>query len=322
MLSHRIGGRGDRLELLEPGELGDVDLAGELAADRVVECEAPLEVAAGQRPGPGEGLAAALPKEHAERLVPHLQDHGERDMCGGGALHRYTQRGRFSIIRQKPRHEAHRAPDTRPQRRSAAQRRRPDANAGRGACARGGAQRGDPRAQLSGARGAGRGPLRGGLARPLSQGGRDRRGRHRLLRRPLHGRDGFDPVARQDGPAARPRRRLLARGLDQRTAAARLEGKAPGRHRRHVREHDRGGEGGDRLLLHVGERGRRGAPHLRRARRRHRDPLRPGHVARRLRREDDRAAHARVGRRVPRARRHPPRRHRRRAGRAPGAPSS
>ena len=122
----------------------------------------------------------------------------------------------------------------------------------------------------------------------------------------------------QDGPAARPRRRLLARGLDHRAAAARLEGKAPGRHRRHVREHDRRGEGRDRLLLHVGERGRRRAAHLRRARRRHGDPVRPGHVARRLRREDDRAAHARVGRRVPRARRHPPRRHRRRAGRAPG----
>ena len=36
------------------------------------------------------------------------------------------------------------------------------------------------------------------------------------------------------------------------------------------------------------------------------DPVRPGHVAGRLRREGARPAHARVGRRVPRARRHPP----------------
>ena len=46
--------------------------------------------------------------------------------------------------------------------------------------------------------------------------------------------------------------------------------------------------------------------HLPRARRRHRDPVRPGHVPRRLRREADRPQDARVGRRVPRARRHPP----------------
>ena len=88
----------------------------------------------------------------------------------------------------------------------------------------------------------------------------------------------------QDGPAARPRRRLLARRLDHRRPAARVEGRAPGRDRRHVREHDRRGEGRDRLLLHVVERGPGGGAHLPRARRRHRDPVRPGHVAGRLRR--------------------------------------
>ena len=67
-------------------------------------------------------------------------------------------------------------------------------------------------------------------------------------------------------------------------AAARLEGQAPGRDRRHVREHDGRGEGGDRLLLHVVERGPGGRAHLPRARPRHRDPVRPGHVARRVRR--------------------------------------
>ena len=46
--------------------------------------------------------------------------------------------------------------------------------------------------------------------------------------------------------------------------------------------------------------------HPARARRGRRDPLRPRHVPRRLRREDDRARAARLGRRVPRARGHPP----------------
>ena len=45
--------------------------------------------------------------------------------------------------------------------------------------------------------------------------------------------------------------------------------------------------------------------HLPRARRRHRDPVRAGHVPRRLRREGDRPPDARLGRRVPRARRDP-----------------
>ena len=62
----------------------------------------------------------------------------------------------------------------------------------------------------------------------------------------------------------------------------------------------------------------RGRAHLPRARRGHRDPLRPRHVPRRLRREDDRPADARVGRRVPRPRRHPPARHHDDARRAPG----
>ena len=101
-------------------------------------------------------------------------------------------------------------------------------------------------------------------------------------------------------------------------AAARLEGQAPRRDRRDVRQHHGRGQGGDRLLRDVGQRGRGGRPHLPRARRRRRDPLRPGHVPRRLRREDARPQDARVGRRVPRARRDPPARHHRDARRAPG----
>ena len=57
---------------------------------------------------------------------------------------------------------------------------------------------------------------------------------------------------------------------------------------RHVRQHLGGGQGRDRLLLHLVERRQGGRAHLARARPRHRDPLRPRHVARRLRRARDR----------------------------------
>ena len=143
----------------------------------------------------------------------------------------------------------------------------------------------------------------------------------RLLRRPLHGRDGGDPQPGEDGPPPRPRRRLLARRLDRRRAAARVEGAAPGRGRRVLREHDRRGEGGERLLLHVGERevGDRGDPAGAG------DPLPAGHVPRPLAREGDRPQADDLARRVPRPRGHPPRRHRALAGggarRRPARPS-
>ena len=41
----------------------------------------------------------------------------------------------------------------------------------------------------------------------------------RLLRRPLHGRDGGDPQPGEDGPPPRPRRRLLARRVDRRASS-------------------------------------------------------------------------------------------------------
>ena len=71
--------------------------------------------------------------------------------------------------------------------------------------------------------------------------------------------------------------------------------KHPGRARRDVRQHDRRGQGGDRLLRDLVERGRGRRAHLPRARRGHRDPLRPRHVPRRLRREGDRAARCTSG---------------------------
>ena len=92
--------------------------------------------------------------------------------------------------------------------------------------------------------------------------------------------------------------------VDHRRRAARVEGGEPGRGRRLVREHDRRGEGRDRLLLHVRQREGR-----------HRgDPARSGdlvlarHVPRPLAREGDRPQAQHLARRVPRARGHPARR--------------
>ena len=101
--------------------------------------------------------------------------------------------------------------------------------------------------------------------------------------------------------------------------------RAPRRAGRHVRQHLGRGQGRDRLLLHLLQRGQRRRAHLGRARPRAGDPLRPRHVARRLRRARDRPARGsraarplpRLGRRVPRPRRHQARRHRPDARRAP-----
>ena len=137
----------------------------------------------------------------------------------------------------------------------------------------------------------------------------------RLLRRALHGRDGQDPRPGQDRAHPGRPRRLLARRLDHRRPAARVEGRAPRRRRGLLRQHDRRGEGRDRRLLHLVQRrrgrgvdpgGPRGAV-----------PARP--VPRRARPPDTGPAeHARLGGGVPRARRHQ-RRRAHRAGRgAPG----
>ena len=71
---------------------------------------------------------------------------------------------------------------------------------------------------------------------------------------------------------------------------------APRRGRRHVRQHDGRGEGRDRLLLHVGATPCSVVEHIYRdPRRGHGDPLRPGHVPRRLRREARPAARCTSG---------------------------
>ncbi len=68
----------------------------------------------------------------------------------------------------------------------------------------------------------------------------------------------------QDRPDPRSGCRVLAGG-DSSTPSncARGRQEHPGRGRGHVREHHRGGQGADRLLLHLLQRGRGCAPHLR-----------------------------------------------------------
>ncbi len=73
---------------------------------------------------------------------------------------------------------------------------------------------------------------------------------------------------REDRADPRPGRRLLAGGLDHRRAARGVEGRAPRGRGRDVRQHHRRGQGADRLLLHLLQRGRRRPPHLRDPRRR------------------------------------------------------
>ena len=69
-------------------KLAHVHLRGEVAADRLLERLARLEVAAGQRPAAGERLARALPEQHTEEAVPDLEDgrQGGVGRNGGGRV--------------------------------------------------------------------------------------------------------------------------------------------------------------------------------------------------------------------------------------------
>jgi hypothetical protein len=69
-----------RLQLLDVRDLADVDFLGEVAADGVLERLAFAEVAAREGPSVREGLAGALPQQHAEAAIANLQDDGERDV--------------------------------------------------------------------------------------------------------------------------------------------------------------------------------------------------------------------------------------------------
>jgi len=76
-------------------------------------------------------------------------------------------------------------------------------------------------------------------------------GRHRLLRRPLHGRDCEDPLSHSNRPPARCPRRLPDGQHDHGGRASGVQGPAPGPAGGGLREHDRRGQGRERRLLHV-----------------------------------------------------------------------
>ena len=58
---------GEHPDLLDVGDLADVDLLGELPAHRGLDVLVGAEPAAGQRPPAGVGCAGALPREHLQR---------------------------------------------------------------------------------------------------------------------------------------------------------------------------------------------------------------------------------------------------------------
>src|SRR5471030_2866940 len=72
-----------RLELLEMGELLDVDLGGEMTPDRLLERLAGLELTARERPGSGEGLEGALPEQNVQAAVSYLEDNCDRGLRRG-----------------------------------------------------------------------------------------------------------------------------------------------------------------------------------------------------------------------------------------------
>ena len=96
------------------------------------------------------------------------------------------------------------------------------------------------------------------LPRAVADRGGDRGVDDRLLRRPLHGRDRQAPQPGQDRAHPDGGGRLLAGRHDRRRRSC-----GPGRPStpsavgRRLREHDGGGEGGGRHLLHLLQRGRR-----------------------------------------------------------------
>jgi hypothetical protein len=89
-----VGGRelGDaaRLELLEVRHLAQVDLLGEVAADRRLQRLAGVEAPARQRPRAGERLPRALPEQHPEPRVAHLQHDREHGVGRVGTIRHWV----------------------------------------------------------------------------------------------------------------------------------------------------------------------------------------------------------------------------------------
>ena len=162
---------------VEAETLADVAEALEAGVDRILlDNMSPAEVARGGRARRRSRAARGLRRDHA-RERPRLRRDGrrlhlDRSADALGALAPRLPGGRVTAV------DVEDSARGDPRARARARRR-------------------DPRPQLPGAVGAGRGRLRRRLARPLAPGGGHRRVGDRLLRRPLHGRDGGDPLARR-----------------------------------------------------------------------------------------------------------------------------
>jgi hypothetical protein len=72
-------GVAERRELLEMCDFTNVDLGGEVLADRLLQRLTALEIATRERPGTEKRLARAFPNEGLQRAVADLQDD-----CEGG----------------------------------------------------------------------------------------------------------------------------------------------------------------------------------------------------------------------------------------------
>ncbi len=95
-MTRPLGRVGARLQLLEVGELADVDLRGQVTADRPLERLARIEAAPGERPAPGEGRAGTPPEQHLQTTFAHLEHHSDRLLQVAGMV-----QGRFSIHSRK-----------------------------------------------------------------------------------------------------------------------------------------------------------------------------------------------------------------------------
>ena len=79
-------GRAVGRDLLEVGDLGQIDLRREVAADRGFERLGGGEDSAGECPAARERLERALPEQDLQDSVPDLQHRGEGDLCRSGRL--------------------------------------------------------------------------------------------------------------------------------------------------------------------------------------------------------------------------------------------
>src|SRR4029077_8673323 len=98
-LARMTVGLAQGFELLEVGELANVDLDREVAPDRVLQRLAGLEVAAREGPAARERLFAALPEEHLEHALANLEHGGEGHLCRAGCF-RLTGGNRARLSRR------------------------------------------------------------------------------------------------------------------------------------------------------------------------------------------------------------------------------